>query len=187
MKMKFKFSNIVALVVAVFLGLIVGYYLPHQPNNIDLSKSEGQLCQVIKVIDGDTIKARIGGKVEKVRLLGINTPEVNSSYRRQECFGPEASAEARKLLDGKKVYILPDPEAPNRGKYNRLLRYVFLPNGEFINADLIKDGYAFAYIYQPIQFMDYFGSLEQKARKSRLGVWSNKCDYYSKFKEYNKD
>ena len=185
--MNYKFRNIIFLVIAIVLGLIVGYYFPHRVScNNSYSGENNQLCQVVDVIDGDTIRARIGNKVEIIRLLGINTPEVNNPYRKQECFGPEASVETKKLLKNKKVYVIPDPEAPNRGKYHRLLRYIFLPNGEFVNADLIKNGYAFSYIYQPIQFMDFFNSLEYKARENRLGIWSNKCDYYSRFKKSGK-
>jgi micrococcal nuclease len=135
------------------------------------------LYKVSKVVDGDTLKIIVNGKEELVRFLGINTPEVENSYRHAECFGKEASTETKKLLTNQEVYLLPDPEAPNRGKYGRLLRYVFLPNGEFINADLIKDGYAFAYIYQPIKFKKYFMALENQAQKSGQGLWSDKCHY----------
>ena len=183
MKINFRLSSvIIILLFAVLLGFIVGYYFSCQVASIDLSNLNNQLCQVVKVIDGDTIKVKIGNKIETVRLLGINTPEIENSYRHQECFGLQAKKEAKKLLTGKKIYILSDPNAPNRGEYNRLLRYVFLLDGEFVNAKLIKEGYAFSYIYQPIRFMDYFNLLEKDARNNRIGVWSNKCDYYSKFK-----
>ena len=141
------------------------------------------LYSVAEVIDGDTIQVNINGKMELVRFIGINTPEVNNEYRQEECFGPEASKETKKLLSGKKVYLLPDPQVPDRGKYNRLLRYVFLPNGEFINAELVKDGYAFEYIYQPFQFIKYFHSLENEAREQRKGLWGDKCNYYSQVSE----
>jgi endonuclease YncB( thermonuclease family) len=179
-------SFVVILTVAVFAGGIAGYFLSqrfYQPKETREFGPASRLYQVVEVIDGDTIKAKIGDKAETIRLLGINTPEVENPYRHQECFGPEASKKTKKLLTGKKVYLLPDPKAPNRGKYNRLLRYIFLPNGEFVNAELIRDGYAFKYIYQPIQFMDYFNFLEQEARENRLGLWSGKCDYFSKSKK----
>jgi len=185
-KVKLKLSGfIIILAVAVFVGGIAGYFLfqrSYQPEETRKIGPINQLYRVVKVIDGDTIKVEIGDKVETIRLLGINTPEVENPYRHQECFGPEASLWAKKLLNNKKVYLLPDSQAPNRGKYGRLLRYVFLPNGEFVNADLIKNGYAFEYIYQPFQFMKYFSFLEQNAKNNKIGLWGKSCDYYSKLK-----
>ena len=178
---RFKSKDLaIILAVAVIAGL-VGYFLPHRLGPASWPRLSGQTYKVAEVIDGDTIRVEVGGKVETIRLLGINTPEVENPYRHQECFGPEASKETKKLLTGKRVYLLPDPASPNRGRYNRLLRYVFLPDGEFINADLIKGGYAFEYIYdhQPIQFKNYFNFLEEEARRKRLGLWSNECNYYS--------
>ena len=172
---------IVIIIAVAILSAIIGYFLPHEKISNFI-----QPYRVVKVVDGDTLIAKIGKKTELVRFLGINTPEVENPYRHQECFGPQASVETKKLLTGKRVYLLADPEAPNRGKYHRLLRYVFLPNGEFVNAELVKKGYAFSYIYQPIQFEDYFNYLQANARKNRLGLWSDKCNYYSKFKKQQK-
>jgi micrococcal nuclease len=134
--------------------------------------------KVIKIIDGDTIQVKIGFKIEIVRMLGVDTPEIESLYSREECFGKESSQKTKELLEGKKVFLLKDPEVSDRDKYGRLLRYVFLEDGEFINADLIERGFAFNYIYQPFQFMDYFARLEKKAREKRAGLWSEKCEYY---------
>ena len=110
-------------------------------------------------------------------MLGINAPEIENPYKHEECFGKEAKLEAEKLLNGKKVYLIPDPQSFNRDKYGRLLRYVFLQNGEFINAELVEKGYAFNYIYEPFQFMKYFNLLEKKAKENRLGLWSQQCNY----------
>jgi len=171
------------------LGFVLGffYFSSLQQSSIPENKTTSKiinsntngvgLYKVSKVVDGDTLKIVVNGKEELVRFLGINTPEVENPYRHAECFGKEASAETKKLLTGQEVYLLPDPEAPDRGKYGRLLRYIFLPNGEFINADLVKNGYAFAYIYQPIKFQKYFINLESQARKSSQGLWSNECHY----------
>ena len=157
---------------AAVLFFFIGYFAPHGNfGSYNNDFSPRQSYSVVKVIDGDTIQVERGGERELVRLLGINTPEVESSYRRQECFGPEASGETKRLLEGRKVYLLPDPNASDRDKYNRLLRYVFLPNGEFVNAELVKNGYAFSYILEPIQFQDFFDNLEEKAQKNKLGLW----------------
>ena len=177
LKLSKVFLFLAAVIVSGVIGWTLGAYFPFyfQKQN---SQKVGGLYPVAEVVDGDTIWVNFNGEKKLVRLLGINTPEINDKYRKGECFGPEAKQEMEKLLSGKKVYLLPDPKAPDKGKYNRLLRYVFLPNGEFVNADLVRDGYAFEYTYQPFQFMEYFHSLESQAKQERKGLWSDKCNYY---------
>lgn len=131
---------------------------------------------VVGVIDGDTIKVLIGPKVQTVRLLGIDTPEVSTPFTKEECFGKEASFETKKLLLNKTVFLLKDRKAPEKDQYGRILRYVFLSDGTFINAKLIKEGYAFLDIYQPIEFARYFAQLEQEAKNNKLGLWKN-CSF----------
>ena len=136
-------------------------------------KEAPALYRVVEVIDGDTIKVDIGGEIETVRLIGIDTPEIaNPANPRQDYFGPEAARYARQLLENQSVYLIPDPMNSNRDKYNRLLRYVFLEDGTLINAKLIKEGFAFNYIYEPFQFMKQFDYLEKQAKENQLGLWS---------------
>jgi micrococcal nuclease len=132
------------------------------------------IYQITRVIDGDTIEVKINGKQELVRLIGVNTPEVDSPYTKQECFGLEASDYAKKLLDKKEVYLIPDKQSSDRDKYNRLLRYVFLPDGLFVDAELIKNGYAYNYLYEPFEFMKQFDFWEKEAKKNKIGLWG-KC------------
>ena len=127
--------------------------------------------QITRVIDGDTIEVKIKDKQELVRLIGINTPEVDSPYTKEECFGPEASAYVKKLLDKKEVYLISDSNGQDRDKYNRLLRYVFLPNGLFVNVEILKNGYAYNYIYEPFEFMKQFDFWEKEAKESKIGLW----------------
>jgi micrococcal nuclease len=138
-------------------------------------KETPALYRVVKVIDGDTIKVDIGGKIENVRLIGIDTPEIaNPHSSREDYFGPEAAQYAKQLLENQSVYLIPDPMESNRDKYNRLLRYVFLEDGTLINAKLIKEGFAFNYMYEPFQFMKQFDYLEKQAKENRLGLWGGK-------------
>ena len=104
-------------------------------------------------------------------MLGIDTPEVNSPYTNKECFGQEASEYTTQLLSGQEVYLIPDKQSSDRDKYNRLLRYVFLPDGLFVDAELIKKGYAYNYIYEPFEFMKYFDFLEKGAKEKGVGLW----------------
>ena len=131
--------------------------------------------RVVEVIDGDTIKVDIGGKIETVRLIGIDTPEIANPHNPQDdYFGREAAQYTKQLLENQLVYLIPDPMQSNRDKYDRLLRYVFLEDGTLINAKLIADGFAYNYIYEPFQFMKQFDYLEKEAKENQLGLWSSK-------------
>ncbi|MFA5291872.1 MAG: thermonuclease family protein [Phycisphaerae bacterium] len=138
-------------------------------------KKDPVLCMVAAIIDGDTIKVDIGGETETVRLIGIDTPEIaNSQNTGQEYFGTEAAQYTKQLIENKLVYLIPDPMQSDRDKYGRILRYVFLKDGTFINAKLIREGYAYNYIYEPFQFMKYFYTLEKLAKEDRFGMWADK-------------
>jgi len=147
--------------------------LSHKPSSI--KREAPAIYRVVKVIDGDTIKVNIGGKIETVRLIGIDTPETAGPHHPQDdYFGPEAAQYAKQLMENQLVYLIPDPMQSNRDRYNRLLRYVFLEDGTLVNAKLIADGFAYNYIYQPFQFMKQFDYLEKQAKEKQLGLWSSK-------------
>lgn len=167
-------KQILIITITVVLSGVVGYFFPHRP----AIKEVPTFYKVVEIVDGDTIKVEMNHQIETVRLLGVNTPEVSNPNKPEECFGKEASAKAKELLTNKEVYLVPDLQSSDRDKYDRLLRYVFLPDGKFINADLIKEGYAFNYIYEPFQFMKQFDYLEKQAKENKLGLWSNQCGYY---------
>jgi micrococcal nuclease len=147
--------------------------LSREPSSI--RKESTALYRVVEVIDGDTIKVDIGEKIETVRLIGMDTPEIANSYSsREDYFGPEAAQYAKQLLENRSVYLIPDPMQSNRDKYDRLLRYVFLEDGTLINAKLVAEGYAYNYIYEPFQFMKQFDYLEKQAKEKQLGLWNGK-------------
>jgi len=147
--------------------------LSHEPSSI--KREAPATYRVVEVIDGDTIKVDIAGKIETVRLIGIDTPEIAGPHNPQDdYFGPEAAQYAKQLLENQLVYLIPDPMQSNRDKYNRLLRYVFLEDGTLVNAKLIAEGYAYNYIYEPFQFMKQFDYLEKQAKEKQSGLWSGK-------------
>ena len=131
-----------------------------------------ELGRVTKVIDGDTIKVRMSGRVEKVRLIGVDTPETVDPRREVEYFGREASEFTRKLALGEEVLLEPDPQCSNRDKYSRLLRYVYLEDGTLLNAEIIVQGYGFAYTKYPFSRMKEFRKLEKRARQEGRGLWA---------------
>ncbi len=139
------------------------------------------LYEVTHVNDGDTIIVSQGGVSETVRLIGMDTPEVKDPRKPVQCYGAEASAKTKSLLKGQKVRLEPDPLGDNRDKYQRLLRYVYLPDGTFLNETLVKQGYAFAYVVFPFSKMDQFKADEAAAESAHLGLWG-KCQVNSSTK-----
>ncbi len=152
----------------------------HDPNQIEIKSGEttpakevSALSRVLAVIDGDTIRVDTTGTVETVRLIGIDAPEIaRPGHPQPDYFGPQAAQYAKKLLENKLVYLIPDPMHSNRDKYGRLLRYVFLEDGTLVNAKLIENGFAYNYIYEPFQFMKQFDYLEKQAKEKHLGLWA---------------
>ncbi len=140
----------------------------------EISSSTNAL--VFRVVDGDTLVARLdkGGVEAKVRLLGINTPETVDPRRPVECFGKQASDYAKKLLSGQRVQLVADPEADEIDKYGRLLRNVYLADGTDFNAEMIRQGYAYAYVSFPqnAERKAYLRSLEAEARENLRGLWN---------------
>ena len=136
---------------------------------------------VVRVVDGDTIEVRIdgGNEIEKIRLLGINTPESVDPRCPVQCFGKEASTFAKQLMGGKRIALQEDVQADDRDKYGRLLRNILLEDGTDVNALLIKEGYAYAYVSFPLnkQRKAEMRRLEQEARTAKRGLWSPEtCD-----------
>lgn len=128
---------------------------------------------VVKVVDGDTIDVSIGGRHERVRLIGINTPETVDPRRPVECFGHEASERTKSLLaPGTEVDLVRDVEP--RDTYGRLLAYVYrYPDGLFVNLDLVADGYADLLTFPPnVAHVDEFRRAAAAARVAGKGLWS---------------
>ena len=129
---------------------------------------------VTKVIDGDTFEIEFNGKMAKVRIIGIDTPETVDPRRAVGCFGKKASEETKRLIEGKEVVLTKDISETD--KYNRLLRYVYLPIGEgnnlFVNDYLIRQGFAKNLTYPPdIKHNARFLEAEKEARDNLRGLW----------------
>ena len=123
--------------------------------------------KVIRIVDGDTIVVFSNDKEEKVRMLGINTPESVAKNREDECFGEEASFKTKELLLNKKVFLEFDKAKPERDEYGRLLSYVFREDGLFVSRELINLGFAYEYTYKK-----QFKEAESYAKANRLGLWA---------------
>ena len=134
-------------------------------SEIKTSTTSLKYYSVSRVVDGDTIDVSIDGKVKRLRLIGINTPETVDPRKLVECFGVEASNKAKTLLTGKKVSLEGDGSQGELDKYNRLLRYVFLEDGTNINLLMIKEGYAYEYTYNlPYKYQTEFKNAQKTSR-----------------------
>lgn len=136
---------------------------------------------VARVVDGDTIEALLDGAstTVRVRLLGINTPESVDPRRLVECFGKESSRFLKEMIEGKRVRLEEDLQADERDKYGRLLRNVVSEDGTDVNARLVSEGYAHAYLSFPLnkQRKNQLGRLQEEAKEGEKGLWSlETCD-----------
>lgn len=132
------------------------------------------LHKVLKVVDGDTFKIEFRGENRSVRMIGIDTPEVNHPSEPVQCYGVEASLKTKELIEGKEVRLEQDVSQTDR--YGRILAYVWVDE-VFINEKIVKDGYAFASSYPPdVKYQDILDKAEIYARENKLGLWSdNTC------------
>ncbi|MSR67614.1 thermonuclease family protein [Candidatus Peribacteria bacterium] len=134
------------------------------------SGSEQILYPVDRVIDGDTIDVSIDGKTERIRFIGIDTPETVDDRKKIQCYGPESSARMKALLTGASVSLEQKPDE-DRDDYGRLLRYVFL-EGRDIGAMLLYEGYARSLCFAfPHPKCSEYDRLERIARDGRRGRW----------------
>jgi micrococcal nuclease len=126
-------------------------------------------ASVVRVVDGDTIEVRLGDRLESVRYIGVNTPEVRHPKRGEEPGGREATAVNRQLVAGKQVRLELDVQA--RDRYGRMLAYVWIGD-VMINAELVRLGYAQVMTVPPnVRHQALFLKLQRDARDARRGLW----------------
>lgn len=129
---------------------------------------------VVHVVDGDTFDIQMNGKKERVRLIGVDTPETVDPRKPVQCFGKEASAQTKKLVEGKEVRIETDPSQGERDKYGRLLVYAFTADGTNVGLHLIAEGFAHEYTYNlPYKYQRAFKEAEAAAQRAKKGLWSD--------------
>jgi micrococcal nuclease len=129
------------------------------------------VAKVQRVVDGDTFVATVRNRRERVRVIGVDTPESVDPNRPDEPFGEEASDFAKHYLDGATVRLAGDVEP--RDRYGRLLAYVWLRDGTFWNALLAAEGYAQQLTIPPnVTYADLFRRLVDEARRNDRGLWA---------------
>ena len=130
---------------------------------------DGDLAAVTRIIDGDTIEVTLDGVSYRVRYIGMDTPE------RGDFFFSEATEANRQLVEGALVILVKDVSETDR--YGRLLRYVYLADGTFVNAELVRQGYAVGATFPPdVRHQALFLALEREARAAGRGLWAQPFD-----------
>jgi micrococcal nuclease len=148
----------------VIVALLAAFFNPPDPG-----VTSGEFEYVQRVVDGDTL---VLGTGERVRLIGVNTPETKHPQKPVEAFGKEASAFTKRMVEGKLVRLEFDPLSSRRSdgkdRDSRTLAYVFLQDGRHLNAEIIRQGYGFAVSSSPpLKYQNEFRRLEGEAREQR--------------------
>jgi endonuclease YncB( thermonuclease family) len=138
-----------------------------------VKQNDPGLYAITRFTDGDTISVDMNGKSESVRMIGVDTPETHKPNAPVQCYGPAAAAYTKNLIGKNRVRLEADPTNQNRDRYNRLLRYVYMPDGRLVQAELIKNGYGFAYTSFPFTKSEDFVTLQEQAKTQNKGLWGN--------------
>ncbi len=133
----------------------------------EVPTQQTEIFRVVHVVDGDTFEIESG---EKVRLIGIDTPETVKPNSPVECYGKESSDHLKQLIEGKSVRL--EKDKTDRDRYARLLRYVYLGD-QFVNESLVREGYAKSIAYKPdITKQSLLDQAEQLAKDEKIGRWN---------------
>lgn len=167
-----KTMQICGVMSAFIAALSISACAGSPPSNSQVEIVNFARVKIVKVVDGDTVDIDINGRTERVRLIGVNTPETKHPTKPIECFGPEASAYMSQLLPkGTAVRIERDVEA--RDRYGRMLLYLYLgSNNLFINLDLVARGYGTPMSIEPNTFhRNDFVRAAAQAEAANVGLW----------------
>ncbi len=171
---RYKFAMVMFAVVFIFAGV----QSAAEPNLLiptierpDFSRLTS--CPVVRIIDCATIVVDINNVSITVRLIGADAPETINPYKPAEHYGKEASDFTSNLLKGERVYIMKDPQQGETDQFGQTLAYIYrYPDGLFINAEIIRQGYGHAHTKLPFKFMGEFKQLEKFAQETKKGLWN---------------
>ncbi len=161
-----KKKQLLLAIVIFLLGIIFGRTSVPKTTVVTENLSTPVTAKVSRVVDGDTIELDNG---QKVRYIGIDTPETVDPRKPVQCFGKEASKKNKELVEGKTVRL--EKDVSDKDKYGRLLRYVYVGD-LFVNLELVKQGFAHSYTYPPdVKYQEEILAAEQEAREASRGLW----------------
>ncbi len=165
------------LLIACIIALAVVAYPRISVNFSKLfpaSKILPGFYHVAQFYDGDTFAVDMNGTTEKIRLIGVDTPETHKPDTPVQCYGPEASTFTERTLKAadNSVRLEADPLGDNRDRYGRLLRYAYLPDGTLLEQSLIEGGYGFAYLSFSFKQKTEFATFQATAQAAYRGLWT---------------
>ena len=145
------------IITLLFVG--VTYYVDKNPQQTiqQVAGVQTGSYRVVEFADGDTISVDMNGKTERIRMIGVDTPETHDPRKPVECFGQAASDFTKRLIGTGPVRLEADSLSTNRDRYDRLLRHVYTPDNKLVSEEIIKNGYGFAYTSFPFTKLCSFG------------------------------
>ncbi len=184
-----KQSKIVSVIIIALVFLIptLSNLFNNKTAISKLDRNNLEKAQVVKHVDGDTVHVKFeDGRIEKLRFIGVDAPELANEYREAEFYAEEASKYLRDLIYEKTIYL--EKDVSDRDQYNRLLRYVWLESAldnvdfdnitkadlanHMVNAKLLVEGYAKLVTFPPdVKYHNFLREFNKEARKNSLGLW----------------
>ena len=158
-------KNKIFLLIILFLASL----------NFSAAWAKEEQAYVLYVIDGDTIGVSIDGKEERVRLIGIDAPEIvnEKENKKAECFADEATEKLKELILNKEIILINDSISDDKDKYNRLLRYIYLDDLD-VSAELVKTGHAKAFLFFNFDKLEKYKKLAEQAELENIGLYDLK-------------
>jgi micrococcal nuclease len=164
---KLKNINIVATVI---FSLFAIFYLINEKYPLTKQYNDKTFVPIVAVHDGDTVSVIIDQRREKVRLIGIDAPEIG-----QKPWGERAKKYLETLLSSSGWKVRLEFDVDKRDKYGRILAYLWTTHGEMINLLMLKGGYAMLFTFPPdIKYVDDLRTAQREAKDSRVGIWGEK-------------
>lgn len=161
------------LLTSLFILLLMTIVYYTQPKQTDNAGPQVLgTYRVIAYADGDTITVDMAGIPERIRMVGVDTPETKKPDAPAQCYANEAARFTSQNLTGASVRLEADAKTDNRDRYDRLLRYVYLPDNTLLNKRLIQEGYGFAYVQFPFTKKEEFKAAQEIAKWTKKGLWS---------------
>ncbi|MBM4235745.1 MAG: nuclease [Firmicutes bacterium] len=179
MQIVFRNRLLPLIIVALIIITINGCIFSPEIVTEDLELTR---VRVTRIVDGDTVYVRFStGLEEKVRLIGVDAPEINHPTKGEEPFGVESAEYAYNLLDNSVAWL--EFDEGERDQYGRMLAYLWLEKPEaaseaeirakMFNARLLLDGFARQVIFQPnVKYVEYFSAFVNEARRDKRGLWA---------------
>lgn len=176
---KIKRSSLFPLILFLIAFL---FYIFYEDLTVPIQSRNDDVVRVIKIYDGDTIGVLLGQKEERVRLIGIDAPEVG-----QRPWGKRAKQYMKGILDDSDWKVRLEFDIELRDKYNRLLAYVWTEDGRMINLLMLENGFAMLFTVPPnLKYVESLKVAQKKARQKGIGIWGKKGLNQKPF-EYRKE